>query len=514
MRPLGRVFLVLLGAFVLFWVGLGVALVHNSFFAAKPLPPLVTCSGPDGGKGEAPGVDDHASGHPTLERALGDPASSGLSKWPGLFDAAPKAYDFDGDGTDELVAQSNDTHVYVFSATTGRVLATFPTTCPGGWYIERVLNGVEAGVMHPGEPASVVVTDPAAFVTVWQFDPAASNPDHFTFHQSWERRVDECFWNPGMDAKPTLADVDGDGVLEILVQTEEQGFFALNADGATRWKQCWAGGNSEPLAEDLDGDGKLEAIVASDSGFISVLNAATGDPLWTFDAADPVYGIRPASVSVSPTVAELDGRAPREILFTARYAPADDATLFPTFHMAIFAVHQNTTTWQPELLWMRQPEWAHPLSYTHLVVDDVDGDGSADIFGMDWNTIGHLPGHWEPMGAAHVFRLTSRGEDVWMRPVESWWSNKDIELGDADHDGQPDLLVDGVQNEGDGLWRLSAFTGEPQDFWYARPWKLMRGPSLLDLHHDGVPELVYAAAPDALGSQRGALLVSQLAPTN
>lgn len=456
----------------------------------------------------------NATGGARLLHTLGDPASSGLARWPGLIDVAPTAYDLNGDGVDELIVQSNDTTVYVFSATTGRALAALATCYPPGWFIERVLNGVEVAPLRPGEPPSIVVTDHAAYVAAWRFVPLNSTADQFVFEKLWERRTNDCFRDSSMDAKPTLADLDGDGALETLVQTEEQGLYALNADGTLRWRLCWAGGNSAPVVDDLDGDGTMEVIFASDSGFISVITGATGGPLWTFDARDPRYGISPASVSVSPTVAELDGRPPREILFTARHAPTGVALDSSQLHMAIFAIHRNLTTWQGELLWVRQPPWAHPLSYTRLLVQDLDFDQSPDVFGMDWNTVGHMPGNWEPLGPAHLFRLNATGGDVWVREIDSWWSNKDLALGDTDGDGVLDLLVNGARNETDGLWRISPGTGEPLGFLPAGHWKLMRGPTLLDLRHDGSVQVAYPVAPDEPSPARGAILVFELGPAS
>src|ERR1041385_7954962 len=95
-----------------------------------------------------------------------------------------------------------------------------------------------------------------------------------------------------MDAKAVLADV-GDGDQEVFLQTEEVGDYALKWDGTTAWKQCWGGGNSDPVVDDLDGDGHPEAIFAADDGFLSVFDAATGTPRWTFDPAKPLGGAPP-----------------------------------------------------------------------------------------------------------------------------------------------------------------------------------------------------------------------------
>jgi len=441
---------------------------------------------------------------PRLVAVLGDPGSTGRAE-PGRIDAPVTAVDLDGDGTKEIVATSKDRNVYVYSATTGHVLATLPTKYPTAWWTDRVLNQVTVGVLTPGEPPTLVVASPAAYVAAWRYDPTGSTPDVFRFERLWERRLDDCHREASMDAAPILADLDGDGRLEVVTQTEEVGLFALDTDGSLLWKQCWGGGNGAPAVDDLDGDGDLEAVFGSDDGRIAVLDGATGAPLWTFDAKQ--HGIRPASIPVTPTVAELDGKAPKEVLFTARYAPADDPDAFDDYHMAVFAVHQSTTTWRSEVVWMRQPAWANPMSYTHLLVDDVDGDGRTDVYGMDWNTIGHKPGAWQNLGPGNVFRLDAEGNDVWVRPMDSWWSNKDIALTQIDDDADVDLLVNAPRGGTDGLWRLDAATGEPEGFLPTPEWQVVRGPQVVDLWGDGSVGLLVPVEPMDGGSGTGAVLV-------
>lgn len=446
---------------------------------------------------------------PQLLLTLGDPKTSGMKEWPRTFDASPTAFDFNGDGFDEVVAQSNDSHVYVFDARTGRILADLPTTIPqDGWYVERVLNTVGAAVLVPGESPSIVVTNHAAFVSVWTYVPAESDSNQFTFEKKWEKRVNDCFWNPGMDAGPHLADLDGNGEIDILVQTEEVGTFAIRPDGTYLWKLCWSGGNADPTTGDTDGDGGLDVVFASDDGQISVVDAKTGEPKWTFQARDELK-ISPGSIPVTPTIAELDGKAPREILFTMRHAPSGDPDLFKTFHMAIVAVHQNSA-WEPEVLWSRQPEWAHPLSYTKLVVADVDNDGSPDIFGMDWNTIGHHPGNWEPLGRAHVFRLDAQGEDVWVREIDSWWSNKDISLMDLRQTDDLDLFANGEYVRSDGIWRIDAREGTKEGYLSVWPWKVQRSPVTTSLSNDGTLHALISVAPDDTSLDRGAILIYRI----
>lgn len=444
---------------------------------------------------------------PDLLAGLGDPATSGRPSWPQPFDAAPTAADLDGDGVDEVIVQAGDGQVHVFQVATGRVLATLPTTLPPAWHMERVLNAVTVATLRPGESPSLIITNHAAFVSIWRFDPAASTADDFAFRPKFDLRMDACRTNPSMDAKAAVGDLDGDGELEIVVQTEERGFFALRADGSPLWSQCWGGGNSAPVIADLDGDGRPEVVVASDGGFLAVLDGASGDPVWTYDAKSA--GITPASISVSPTVGDLDGVAPLEVLFTARHAPPGGPETYADDHMAIFAVHQDPQTYQAQLLWMRQPEWANPLSDTQLVVQDLDGDGRTDILGMDWNTIGHYPGDWERLGPAHVFRLDADGNDVWVREMDTWWSNQDLAIADLDGLGSLSVLVNGPAGPYDGLWRLSLETGRAEGFLPLVDWKVTRGPQLADLRHDGSMQLLFPVRP-LDDRPRGAIVVFDL----
>lgn len=441
---------------------------------------------------------------------LGDPATSGLSDRPGPIQAPLETYDLDGDGRQEIIAHSSDTNVYVFDSGSGKALAKLRMPYPTSWHVQQVSNGPAVGVLEPGQAPTIVVANHAAYVTAWRLVPEESGSSGFTFEKAWEHRMSECRKSPSMDASAVLSDVDDDGALEILIQTEEVGLFVLESDGTTKWSQCWAGGHSAPVAADLEGDGDMEAVFASDSGFISVFDAATGAPQWTFDSRDPRYGIHPASVTVTPTVADLDGEYPLEIVYTARHAPEDDPEKYGEFNMGIFAIRQNLTTWKSELVWLRQPEWANPMAYSRLIVRDVDQDGRADIFGVDWNTIGHRPGAWEHLGPANAFRLDADGQDVWVREVDSWWSNKDVALGDPDGDGGLELLVNGPKGGVDGLWRLSADTGSAEGMIGAEGWKMLGSPVLADLRGDGQMQLAYAVTPDDGDDEVGGIAVIDL----
>jgi hypothetical protein len=72
-------------------------------------------------------------------------------------------------------------------------------------------------------------------------------------------------WAPegtGLSPKtPAVADLDGDGVPEILVLAADGGFHAVNADGSTKWRRQWSFPYASPTTiADLDGDGSPEIL--------------------------------------------------------------------------------------------------------------------------------------------------------------------------------------------------------------------------------------------------------------
>lgn len=394
----------------------------------------------------------------------------GEHEQPGPFFGKPAVYDLDGDGEAEIIAHSTDRQVYVFGTGGQGLLTRFKTTHPPAWYVQQVSNSVAVLDDHPSGKPVIIVANHAAYVSAWT---VTSTDSGWTATRLWEIRMTACDPSPSMDAGAALGDLDGDGRKDIAVQTEEVGLFALTADGTPLWHHCWSGGNSDPIIDDLDGDGNNEVIFASDAGFVAVLRGTDGNPLWTFDAGDPRYGVKPASITVAPTVADLDGVPPKEILFTTRNAPYADPARYNDSHMAIWAVNHHPETWKAQLVWKVEPGWANPLSSTHLVVRDVDGDGFGDVFGMDWNTIGHRPGDWERLGPANAFRLDHQGQTVWHREVDAWWSDKDVTL--IGEGASAVLLANGPGTEGDGLTRLQASDGAALGHIAFPGWKMTQG---------------------------------------
>lgn len=416
------------------------------------------------------------------------------------FDASPvKVFDFDGDGDLELLAQNDNRFVYVFDGTNGKVLAQLTTLYPPGWGA-RPINGPEAAILTHGGVPRIVAVNSAAVVTAFKFNEDLSNASKFVFTKEWERRLTDCYSNPGSDSKVVLADLDKDGDLEILAQTEEQGVFALHHNGQLMWRKCIGGGNGEPGVGDLDGDGGVDVVWASDGGVVTAMDGRTGNTKWTFWAGASQWQLGAASMPVGPTVAQLDGRGGADVVVGAR--DSSDCEVFGNNHAALFAIGG----WG-NLLWMRQENTSNPLTYTRPIVHDVDGNGQKDVLWGDWNTQGHKCGDWEAMGPANFYRYDAAGVKRWHQTLGTFWSNKDIALADVDNDGTQEVLANGPSGTHDGLWYLNSVTGAKEAFVSTYPWKVSRGPVLADLRGDGGMQVIVPVSAYAAPSSGGAIMV-------
>lgn len=395
------------------------------------------------------------------------------------FDSpAMQLADFDGDGRAEIVAQNENKVTYVLATSEPRVLAEIRPPYPSGWEARALNDPAVADVDGDGRLDVVIVTS-AATVCDYEHDPAASTATKLAFRQAWCKRMSAHAASPGADAGAWVEDVTGDGKAEIFSQTETRGLFAFNADGTVRWSKNEYGGNAGPTVADLDRDGAKEVLFFSDGGMVRAFDAASGSPEWSFSAK--AFG-EPASIPVSGGVGDLDGDGRLEVAFITRVAPVLE-TDYSKNHFNLVVVDANG-----KLVWRAQPTWGNPLSYTHPVI------WNGLVIAQDWNTIGHKPGNWERLGPAHAFAYTAAGALAWRTTLDNPWSNDDVLLADFDGDGATEVLAIGPSSSGaQGVWYLDARTGARETFVPTAGFEPVRAPVVGDFDGDGTMEWAISA---------------------
>jgi hypothetical protein len=210
------------------------------------------------------------------------------------------------------------------------------------------------------------------------------------------------YWSP----LAAVADVDGDGRPEILVDSEYS-FYCLSGTGEVKWYRYGGGYESlTPAVGDIDGDGKMEIIVAHDSYNRIYCMSGSGFTKWT-DQSSARF------VSCSPTVADIHQNGRPVIL-------VGSSPISPTSCM-LYCINGSDVV-----------EWVYPTGgsiSSSPTVADVQGDGRLEIL---------------VTGANETFCLSDVGGSIWnfTAPGGAWYSPA---VADVDGDGKKEVIV-GYEN--------------------------------------------------------------------
>lgn len=248
---------------------------------------------------------------------------------------------------------------------------------------------------------------------------------------------------------PTLADLDRDGNLDVIVGTDYNQVYAWRANGTSLpgWPRPTGGAvRASPIVRDINGDGSPEVIVAAWGSMIYVWQAnGVSLPGW------PKAG---AAGFASPTVTDINEDGNPDILIAMSdkiYAWHADGTL--------------VTGW---------PQVMNGYVRTAPAVGDVDGDGHVEVVINNGNRGVYV---WRANGVLLPgWPKTGREIDEYSTPA----------LADLNRDGTLDIVVGTGQEvsawSGDG----TALSGWPQPVAASNS----RGPAIGDIDGDGGDEVV------------------------
>jgi len=161
------------------------------------------------------------------------------------------------------------------------------------------------------------------------------------------------FWSitiSGEGTSPALADLDGDGSLEIILgEGSSLGVYYANSTQKFNYT-LGAGTSSAPAVGDLTGDGSLDIVAVTDSGIVTALSA-DGSLLWSYATGDEIS-------TSAPAVGDLDNDGSLEVVAATQ--------------SGVYAFYGNGSLmsgWPKSMV----------VSTSSPALGDIDGDGDLEV---------------------------------------------------------------------------------------------------------------------------------------
>lgn len=298
---------------------------------------------------------------------------------------------------------------------------------------------------------------------------------------------------PGSSYGGVLADLDGDGNLDIIAADNAAGrgrsvsvFQNLSA-GTSRENLAFspriefqtAAGPVHVAADDLDGDGRLELILACfQGGVVSVLQNKSSPGKLDADSFSRRIDLPSGASSFDIKIADLDGDGRRDLIVTK-------------YHDGTVTLFRNST--QPGKLelgaFSETVDFEVGIAY-ETAVGDLDGDGKLDLA---------IANHME--AAVTVLRNTgtpgalTRDSFASSNRFQAGRGPHGIAIADVTGDGRPDLLTANDTDASVTVLINQASSGSISEASFSPPLafstaSVPTGIAVGDLDGDGRPEIV------------------------
>lgn len=354
--------------------------------------------------------------------------------------------------------------------------------------VARVVTAISAFAMLVGYPVNVQAGAPTF---------AALDAD-FNNGQPLELSGGQILFS-----SPTLADLTGDGKLEILAGGDDGNLHAIRHDGTILWTYQVANAinpyvaqptatsviRGAPSVGDLDGDGDMEIVIGVGTtgsaqlydrpdvnGALVVLDhtgqLVDGWPFLPHDQVGNDFDGYTDAVAASPALGDLDGDGTLEIVASS-------------FDMRIYAWHHDGT---PVVGW---PKFVRDTVWSPVGLADLNDDGALEVVVL-------VPTHVEPAfdtidgGELRIYE--GDGRLLCKHQIDQGFVSAPA-IGDIDGDGALEIVTgtgDWYEGVGRG-WEVYVFDGRcnPRPGWPQPTQGYMRSaPALADLDSDGNLEII------------------------
>lgn len=366
----------------------------------------------------------HADAHSVIDADGSDRTSGDFTTQGSYYASAPAITDLEGDGVMEIVAPTYDSKQLFVYESDGSVKPGFPIALD-----TQIWSSPACGDIDGDGKKEIVFTGNSSNVYVFRYDGTEerdgdSNPltigvfatvgAAFNFGSpaladldgdgkldiisaTKDGKINAWRWNgttlPGFpfgpqgafSASPAVGDIDADGQLEIVDVDDAGKLWVVKQNGTVEpgfpKTGLVTGQNARtpsPALVDMDGDGKREIVVATCDGLLHIYRwDGSVYPGWTGVRFSPKTN---GAAETSPVGADLDGDGQIEIL-----QGSEDGNLY--------GFKSNGTTLAGFPIRLLGEVRGTPLVW------DFDGDGSADILLADWDKnmyVWNYPGTYHP----------------------------------------------------------------------------------------------------------------------
>jgi len=299
-------------------------------------------------------------------------------------------------------------------------------------------------------------------------------------------------------AAPSLGDLDGDGLPEIIYGSRNGVLYACQMDGSA--VNGWPvdlkttpidGIGSSPALGDIDNDGSIDVVVYLSGGYLYALNAdGTLKPGWPRRLGKPMtwgfpndIGIGPggqenytAEMISAPVLCDLDGDYDLEIIFLAN-----------TLRATVYILDHEGAILPGFPVYMEDDGPLFESVRSTPALGDLDGDGRREI--AIWTDLGKL---WVIKDDGTVPPGWPKQLTTGRFPFKAIFKPSFPSVVDIDYDGELEVLAPGRDGEA-GINTLHALeaNGEPVVGWPIQTDRtLVNMPTVDDVDRDGVLEII------------------------
>ncbi len=259
------------------------------------------------------------------EDKIGGPTNTGDGRPDGVY-GTPKVFDVDGDGKREVIFGCWDQNLWILDAKTGVVKLRQPLldTIWSSPYIADIdNNGIYEILVNADitENADAKVQTGGIFHVLHSngaqdqpgFDQPVGDPKYPELKGKYE---EQALWS-----SPIAKDIDHDGWLDIVYGTgnffhDSRGSYVRvwNYDGSLKYYLATEGRTfATPLVADLDGDGKMEIVENTLAGYTYIWDS--DGTLRSVSQVTPYKGSPSDPIFSSPIAIDIDGDGELEIAF-------------------------------------------------------------------------------------------------------------------------------------------------------------------------------------------------------